>query len=228
MLADKPAYMFNPNATGGGGLFIAWIHMRIAFEQEPDKNKIYPLVYKAAYIKKMASGTLAYSNLPDFLTVSVTSDGSLLTNACIYEGDYRQALKNLQQHPYYGKQKVAVKKKHEQYEDHVQMRNYINYMAGCCFAALGMEEESRNYLSIGAGVSAWDKLYTDGEAYRAAKLAYVPAEVKPAEKTISKPGMDGAPESEVTKPVVAVKSGIAGLGKPAAITDPAKLYSTYA
>ena len=227
-LADKPAYLFNQNATGGGGLFIAWISMRIALQEEPDKNKIYPLAYKAIYIKKMGSSMPAFLDLPDFLDININSEGCLITNACIYEGDFRQALKNLQQHPYYGKQKVPVKKKHEQYEDHEQMRNYINYMAGRCFGELGKGEESQNYLSIGTGISAWDKLYTDGAAYRAAKVAHVPAVIDRAEKTIAKPMADGAPVPEVTKPVVAVTPGIANAGKPATIIDPGKLYSTYA
>jgi hypothetical protein len=226
-LADKPAYLFNQNATGGGGLFIAWIRTRIALQEEPDKNKIYPLAYKAVYIKKMGSAMPAFLDLPDFLDVNINSEGCLLTNACIYEGDFGQALKNLQQHPYYGKQKVPVKKKHEEYEAHEQMRNYINYMAGCCFRELGKGEESRNYLSIGTGIAAWDKIYTDGAAYRAAKVANVPANIDRAGKPITKPMVDGAPVPEVTKPVVAVAPGIADAGKPAAITDPTKLYSTY-
>ena len=180
-MADNPKSDFNYKATAGGGLVNAGYPLIYKLEQHAKKNTAYlPLIYKTTYVYHMSFNIPVFKVLLEDLVYTDIRDASpfIMTDACIYVGNYNQAIINYKTHQFFGQKKPWAKKKNKEYAEQEKARNYINYMAGRCYEMLGMTEEAQKALSL-TNVSfeeRWNQLFTDGATERAAQTLYKPGQ----------------------------------------------------
>ncbi len=180
VLYQELSYKFESRAEGGGKDRAGFLLVMELCAAALKDFSLMPLLYQAIYVHKMAYPYPLFLQLrPQDVHFDVNADVYTVNNACIYLGNYDKAIYNFRASTLYGRKKPILTKKKEsyagEYDKHEHARNYINYMSGRCFEALGQTDSARKYLGLGTGFEAvWDKLFTEGAAIRGSKKFYDP------------------------------------------------------
>jgi hypothetical protein len=173
---DNPQSKFNSAARGGGRRNLGSTLMFTLADRCVKDYTYLPAIYYAYYVKKTELDMPIFYCTERIINITFSYPDFAITNACIYLGNYAEAIKNFRNHAYYGQKKLAVRKGDEFYDWNKNTRNYINYMAGRCFQELGMKDSARKYLRLGDDYEEmWDKLYAAGAVDREKKELYDPA-----------------------------------------------------
>ena len=183
-LYEEPSYNFEERTQGGGKRHAANMMVQELAQESQHNMSLLPLLYKAVYLKKMAYTYPALNQLgPKYVYNDLKDEKFCYIRSCIYLGNFKQAIVNFRPSSLYGLKKPFLAKKKESYvgefERYESARNYINYMSGRCFEAMGQADSAKKYLSIvvdsGLGLEAeWTRLNTESKDVRASKVFYDP------------------------------------------------------
>lgn len=146
--------------------------LKLADESLTD-YRFLPALYEAHFIKEKGYHMpVFWTSFGSYKFKNIDEMNFSLSRACIYVGNYQEAIKGFRNSRLLGA-KLYYKAKHKKqdwYADYLKAYHYLNYMASRCFGAMNMPDSAKKYLKYGGdGFAAeWDKLDTEGAIYRVA------------------------------------------------------------